>query len=49
MIAGASVNYSIVGSSYDDVAFYDSTLLASDVERLYAEGLPTHTLADAKK
>jgi hypothetical protein len=34
--------------SIDDVAVYSSILLGSDIQRLYAEGLKTHTLADNK-
>lgn len=31
----------------DDVAIYSEVLAASEIERLYAQGLPSHTLADA--
>ncbi len=32
----------------DDVKIYNESLLASEVQKLYAEGLKTHTLADSK-
>jgi hypothetical protein len=44
-INGASDNFT---GNIDDVAIYTQSLAASDIEHIYAQGLPNHTLAQVK-